>query len=63
MRRQSWATVRDLVLALGAIALVTAGFGRLELTNPTIVALTYLLVVLLAAAQRPVFKVFGSKVH
>jgi two-component system sensor histidine kinase KdpD len=50
MRRQSWATVRDLVLALGAIALVTAGFGRLELTNPTIVALSYLLVVLLAAA-------------
>jgi two-component system, OmpR family, sensor histidine kinase KdpD len=50
MTRQSWASVRDLVLALGAIALVTVGFGRLEVTNPTIVALTYLLVVLLAAA-------------
>ena len=51
MRRQSWAIdARDLVLALGAIALITAGFGRLEVTNPTIVALTYLLVVLLAAA-------------
>jgi len=50
MRRHSWATARDLVLALGAIALVTVGFGQLEVTNPTIVALTYLLVVLLAAA-------------
>jgi two-component system sensor histidine kinase KdpD len=63
MRRQSWAIdARDLVLALGAIALITAGFGRLEVTNPTIVALTYLLVVLLAAARSVLWVAIVSSV-
>jgi two-component system sensor histidine kinase KdpD len=51
MRRQSWAFgAGDLILALAAIVLVTVGYNRLEVTNPTIVALTYLLVVLLVSA-------------
>ncbi|MBE3134584.1 MAG: DUF4118 domain-containing protein, partial [Acidobacteria bacterium] len=45
------ATLRDFALALSALIAVTVVYSRwIGATNPTIVALTYLLVVLLVAA-------------
>src|SRR5436190_21324013 len=41
---------RDFAVAATAIAVVTFAYGRLYVTNPTIAALSYLLIVLIAAA-------------
>src|SRR5437868_5398792 len=41
---------RDFAMAAAVIAVVTFAYGRLSVTNPTIAALSYLLIVLVAAA-------------
>jgi len=41
---------RDLALAAAGIGAITFAYGRLDVTNPTIAALSYLLVILLVAA-------------
>lgn len=61
MSRTATRDVRDLVVAIAGIAAVTAVYRTLFATNPTTVALSYLLVVLLvAAASRLRIAVFTS---
>jgi two-component system sensor histidine kinase KdpD len=50
-RFQRGAELRALALGLAALALVTVCYVRLRLTNPTIVSLSFLLIVLVAAAM------------
>ncbi len=64
MRNRSWAAgVRDLALAVSALSGVTLACTRVfGVTNPTIVALTYLLVVLVAAALSALWVAAASSV-
>src|SRR5262252_166332 len=49
MRRESVAAARRMVIAVGAVALVTAVYAQVLQVNPTTIALTYLVVILLIA--------------
>jgi two-component system sensor histidine kinase KdpD len=62
MRRRSWfAEIRDLALACAAVAGVTGAYARwLDIAHPTLVALTYLLVVLLVAAVSRLWVAIGA---
>src|SRR5262252_1157716 len=50
MRRESVAAARRMVIAVGAVALVTAVYAQVLQVNPTTIALTYLVVILLIAS-------------
>jgi two-component system sensor histidine kinase KdpD len=64
MTRRTWlADLRDGALAITVLGAVTLGFQYgLRVTNPTIVALTYLLVVLLAATLSTLWVAIASSV-